>query len=124
MVQRSVVSGEEEAEAEGRSQAELLILRLNREELGFRPISVVGNLADVTPEAVSEAPSTSQSGPFNEFKTSAGVEQRWVVSPLSYNSFQLESCETRNSPTLLNLRPGRRNWSTVMYLSSRKCKQH
>ena len=77
LAQRSLLEEAAVAEVEEKSMAQLLILRLNREELGFRPVPLVGNLADATPEAIEEPPSTSQTGPFNEFTT--GVKQRWVV---------------------------------------------
>jgi len=61
----------------------LTILRLDPEELGVRPIPIVGALGAAAPATVSGAPRTSQEGAFGAFSIAGGsaAATTWVALP-------------------------------------------
>lgn len=62
--------------------AVLTTLRLARDELGFRPLAVAGDLQSATVEQVLSAPKVSSEGVFGNFKVPAnGVQHEWVALP-------------------------------------------
>jgi hypothetical protein len=68
----------------------LTMLRMSRDELGFRPLAVAGSLPGASCEQVLAAPKVSSEGVFGNFTVPAhGVQHEWVVSrrctpPLSF----------------------------------------
>ncbi|GFH09438.1 uncharacterized protein HaLaN_04578, partial [Haematococcus lacustris] len=62
--------------------ASLTILRLELEDLGFRPIPVLGELGTASPSDLDAAPRTSQEGVFGIFSIqSRATAHRWVALP-------------------------------------------
>ncbi len=62
--------------------ASLNVFRLTRDEVGYRPIAVVGDLASVTPAAVRAAPRSACEGVFGNFRIpAAGLDMDWVALP-------------------------------------------
>ena len=74
--------GEQAAAALVMPTATLLMLRMARDELGFRPLAVAGELLGGVSEAeVLAAPKVSSEGVFGNFRVPAeGVQHEWVVS--------------------------------------------
>jgi hypothetical protein len=62
-------------------QAVLTMLRLTRDELGFRPLAVAGELGSASGAQVAAAPKVASEGVFGNFRVPAdGWELEWVVS--------------------------------------------
>eukprot|EP00195_Chlamydomonas_chlamydogama_P015583 CAMPEP_0202902946 /NCGR_PEP_ID=MMETSP1392-20130828/19415_1 /ASSEMBLY_ACC=CAM_ASM_000868 /TAXON_ID=225041 /ORGANISM="Chlamydomonas chlamydogama, Strain SAG 11-48b" /LENGTH=487 /DNA_ID=CAMNT_0049589829 /DNA_START=253 /DNA_END=1716 /DNA_ORIENTATION=+ len=81
---REVLEEEEEGTESGpaTTTASLMILRLNPEELGFRPLVVLGRLGEVEAGGVEAAPKATQQGAFSTFTISgAGASHTWVALP-------------------------------------------
>eukprot|EP00887_Chlorella_sp_A99_P004991 scaffold4.g4991.t1 len=74
--------GESAAAAAALPAATLTVLRMTRDELGFRPIAVAGSLQAATAAAVRAAPKVSAEGVFGNFRVPAeGAGQEWVGLP-------------------------------------------
>ena len=77
----SALVGEAAAPISALPTATLTVLRLTRDELGFRPVAAAGSLQDVTAAAVRAAPKVSAEGVFGNFRVpQEGVQHEWVVS--------------------------------------------
>lgn len=64
------------------AKAKLDIIRLMKEEVGYRPIAVAGDLATLDPESLKAAPKVSSSGIFGNFTIpSDGVSWEWMPLP-------------------------------------------
>ncbi|GMH35219.1 hypothetical protein BSKO_03087 [Bryopsis sp. KO-2023] len=59
----------------------LPVVKLMKEEVGFRPIPVVGQFHEVSEEDLAACPFVRQTGAFGTFTTSADQDTRWVVVP-------------------------------------------
>ncbi|KAI3438182.1 hypothetical protein D9Q98_000619 [Chlorella vulgaris] len=60
----------------------LTMLRMSRDELGFRPLAVAGSLPGASCEQVLAAPKVSSEGVFGNFTVPAhGVQHEWVALP-------------------------------------------
>ncbi|WIA23448.1 hypothetical protein OEZ85_000200 [Tetradesmus obliquus] len=64
------------------SKAVLQVLRLQQDELGFRPLPQVSHLPQLSVEELQGAPTTSQEGAFGTFNMPAtSRDQKWVALP-------------------------------------------
>lgn len=64
------------------AKAKLDIIRLMKEEVGYRPIAVAGDLATLDPESLRAAPKVSSSGIFGNFTIpSDGISWEWMPLP-------------------------------------------
>lgn len=64
------------------SEASLYVLRLEKDEVGCRPIALAGNIETVTAEKIRSAPKVSSEGPFATFTVPIeGATWPWVPLP-------------------------------------------
>jgi hypothetical protein len=69
-------------ESADRARVTLEVLRLTDEEVGWRPVPLLGNVGDVTAAALSAAPKASSRGVFGVFSLpEEGAEFSWVPLP-------------------------------------------
>lgn len=60
----------------------LTVLRMTRDEVGFRPIVVAGTFQDITPAQLRAVPKVSSEGVFGNFRIPAeGLDREWVALP-------------------------------------------
>jgi hypothetical protein len=72
-------------------EAKLDVVRLMKEEVGYRPIPLAGVLNSLDPEKVRNAPKVSSTGVFGKFSIpKEGVEMDWMPLP-SWTSLSLAS---------------------------------
>lgn len=71
--------GEQEQAAATRPAAQLVTLRMTKDELGFRVVCVAGALEQPTAADVMGAPKVSSGGIFGNFHVPGG-DHEWVVS--------------------------------------------
>ena len=75
----------EEAAAKSESgiNANMMLLRLNEDEIGYRTLPVLGGYEQTLLQDVERAPRATQDGPFGVFKmTGSAGDKKWVVSPI------------------------------------------
>lgn len=76
----------EEAAAKSDSgvNANMMVLRLNEDEIGYRTLPVLGAYEQTVYQDVDKAPRSTQDGPFGVFKISglSAADKKWVALPL------------------------------------------
>jgi hypothetical protein len=73
---------EVENKASGAEEVKLDVVRLLKEETGYKPIPVVGNLAHLDADKVRAAPKASSGGVFSKFSIpSEGAAYQWMPLP-------------------------------------------
>jgi Rubisco Assembly chaperone C-terminal domain len=83
-LQKAIDDGDEEVVQQRgtSSEAILTVLRLEKDEIGCRPIALAGALESVTAEKVRSAPKVSSEGPFAAFTVpTEGATWGWVPLP-------------------------------------------
>ena len=71
----------------------LSVVRLTGDEVEFRPIPLVGDMAETSPATVAAAVGVRQSGPYNSFTlTPESAGQEFVVSEASQASSAFAPC--------------------------------
>lgn len=83
LLQRAILTSEDEPQAVGTSvEAILSVLRLEKDEVGCRPIALAGKLTEARAEDVRKAPKVSSEGPFATFTVcDVGAKWSWVPLP-------------------------------------------
>ena len=80
-MQRRLIEAPEEEEAAPATAARLQILRLTREEMGFKTVPLVSGLDSASAADLEALPEVRQSGSFSAFTlVSTNPNQQWVVS--------------------------------------------
>lgn len=59
--------------------APLAVMRLTHEEMGVRPVAMIGNWTGLTAAAIQVAPAVTLQPPFNVFE--AHAQQQWIMMP-------------------------------------------
>jgi hypothetical protein len=79
-----VLNPEEAAAKSGGVNANMMVLRLNEDEIGYRTLPVIGAYEQTVFQDLDKAPKSTQDGPFGVFKMSgpAPGEKKWVALPL------------------------------------------
>lgn len=80
----------------------LNVVRLTGDEVEFRPIPLVGEMAETSSAAVAKAVGVRQSGPYNSFTlTPESAGQEFVVSEASWRHLYLPGAGTCNDLNLM-----------------------